>query len=143
MWCVVRYQKPSNFCQPLKERIFRQQNLNFHRPLADRTFSTKNTHFSLAPTKVTHFTLATIDQQKLSFAKKKKDQLTARATTVGPSCCHHRNGEVTVSPASEWGGCGAATAHRSEQLSSLTSTLKAGIASPTPLEGGGRRRVTA
>jgi hypothetical protein len=80
--------------KPLKEHIFRWQNLNFCRPLADESFLMKNSHFPSAPS-------------------------------------------------SEWGGRGAATANRSQQLSSLTTALEPGSASPMPSKEGGRRRVAA
>jgi hypothetical protein len=54
---------------------------------------------------------------------KKKDQVTARTTAVGPPCCHRWSGEVAALPSLKWGGRGAATTHSSCRRSPPRSSL--------------------
>jgi hypothetical protein len=63
------------------------------------------------------------DESYHLWKTKKKDQVTARTTAVGPPCCHRWSGEVVASPSSKWGGHGAATAHSSCHRSPPRSSL--------------------
>jgi hypothetical protein len=120
--------------KPSEECIFHWQNLNSSRPLTDGSFPMKKYTFSTGAKESYSLYVGHNRPMKIIICGK-KDRVTARATVVGPPCRHRRSGEVVAPPSLEWGGRGAANAHRSQQSSSLATALESGSASSTRSEG--------